>query len=154
MSLAQGFCSAILEMKPREVVGGMVYVMLLAHLIGDYLLQTAMIVRWKMRSLAGVVAHGIIVTVATMVCAMLVAPSWWPYALLIGLIHTAIDVVRARIIRTQDPVQEMAWYLIDQVAHLAVIWLVVTASGNPTWSELTGVARFLTDPRFLLYAIS
>lgn len=131
----------------------MVYVMLLAHLIGDYLLQTAPIVRWKMRSLAGVVAHGGIVTVTTLVCSLLVAPSWWPYALLIGLLHTAIDVVRARLIRTDDPSQEMVWYLLDQASHLAVIGLCVAASGNPSWSELTGVAWHLADPRFLLYAI-
>jgi hypothetical protein len=137
----------------EEVSDDMVYVMLLAHLIGDYLFQTAAVVRWKMRSLAGVVAHGAIVTVTSLVCSMLVAPPWWPYAVLIGLIHTAIDVVRARVIRTENPGQEMAWYLLDQLAHMVVIWLVVTASGNLSWSELTGVARHYADPRFLLYAI-
>jgi hypothetical protein len=137
----------------EEVADKMIYVMLLAHLIGDYLLQTALIVRWKTRSLAGVVAHGAIVTVTALACSVLVAPSWWPYALLIGLAHTVIDVVRARLIRTDDAVQEMVWYLLDQAAHLVVIWLAVAASGNPSWSELTGVARFLAEPQFLLYAI-
>jgi hypothetical protein len=131
----------------------MVYVMLLAHLVGDYLLQTAFIVRWKTRSLAGVAAHGGIVTVTTLVCSMLVAPSWWPYALLIGLTHTTIDVVRARLIRIHDPVQEMVWFLLDQLAHLAVIWLVVTVGGNPSWSELEGASRLLADPRLLFYVI-
>lgn len=153
MSLARGFGSAILEVDLAEVRNDMVYVMLLAHLIGDYLLQTATVVRWKMRSLIGVVAHGAIVTITALVCSALVAPPWWPFALLIGLIHTGIDVIRARIIRTKDPAQEMVWYLLDQLAHVAVIWLVVTGSGNPSWSELTGVARYLTEPRFLLYAI-
>ena len=94
-----------------------------------------------------------IVTVTTLVCSLLVAPPWWPNALLIGLLHAAIDVVRARLIRTDDPAQETVWYLLDQASHLTIIWLVVAASGNPSWSELTGLARYLTDPQSLLYAI-
>ena len=131
----------------------MLYLMFLAHLLGDYLFQSDGIARWKARSLAGVLAHGGIVTLTTMACAMLVSFSWWPYALLIGLTHTAIDLVRARFLRTSSPAWELAWYLLDQLAHLAVIVLVVAWSDAPPRSALPGVARLLTDPRVLAYTL-
>jgi len=127
--------------------------MFLAHLLGDYLFQWDGIARWKARSPMGVLAHGAIVTLTTLVCAALVAPSWWPYALLIGLVHTAIDLVRAHFLHTADPARELTWYLLDQLAHLIVIVLVVTWSGAPSRSELVGAARLLADPRVLVYTI-
>lgn len=131
----------------------MLYVMLLAHLLGDYLFQTGYIARWKARSLIGVLVHGGIVTATALICAALVDPSWWLYALLIGLIHTAIDVVRARLLRISNPTRELAWYLLDQGTHITVIVIVMVASGSHSWIELTSLARSLVDPRLLFYLI-
>jgi hypothetical protein len=131
----------------------MVYAMLLAHLLGDYLFQTGAIARWKARSLIGVLVHGGIVTATALVCAALVDPSWWPYALLIGLIHTIIDVARARLLHISNPTWELAWYLLDQVAHITVILAVIVVSGKQSWTELTDIARLLADARLLLYLI-
>lgn len=158
----------------------MLYVIILAHLLGDYLFQWGFIARWKARSLLGVLAHGGIVTVTTLACAMLVDPSWQPYAALIGLAHTTIDLVRARFLRTSNPLWELVWYLLDQAAHLAVILLVVAWSGAsvvppvrgqrigqivdlsytlvntrsaPPWPLFASAANLLTDPRVLTCAI-
>ena len=131
----------------------MLYVMLLAHLLGDYLFQWGFIARWKARALAGVLAHGGIVTLITLVCAVAVAPSWWLYALLIGLTHTLIDLVRAQLLRPKHTVWELTWYLCDQLAHLAVIALVVAWNDASVWVRLAGVLRPLTDRRMLIYAI-
>jgi len=131
----------------------MVYLMFLAHLLGDYVFQTDGIARWKARSLAGVLAHGGIVTLATLVCAALVSPAWWPYALMIGVTHTAIDFVRARFLRMSNPTWELIWYLLDQLAHLAVIIAVIKWSNAPSPLELVGVARMLADPRVLAFAL-
>jgi len=131
----------------------MLYAMLLAHLLGDYLFQTGYIARWKARSLIGVLVHGGVVTATALVCAVLVDPFWWPYALLIGVIHTAIDVVRARLLRISNPTWELAWYLLDQVAHITAILVVMVMSDNHSWTELAGMARLLADPRLLFYLI-
>jgi len=131
----------------------MVYAMLLAHLMGDYVLQTGLVARWKARSLLGVLAHGGIVTATTLLCAVLVDPRWWPYALLIGATHTLIDLVRARFLRTPHPRWELLWYLIDQALHGAIILLVVTWGRHNLGSENGGAAHWLADSRLLLYVI-
>ncbi len=131
----------------------MIYMMLVAHLLGDYVFQWDAIARWKARSPIGGLAHGGIVTLTTLVCAGLVDASWWPYALLIGLTHTLIDLVRARFLRTTNPARELTWYLLDQLAHLTVIVLVVMWSGTSVGSGIVGVARLLMDPRTLLYVV-
>ncbi len=127
----------------------MAQLMILAHLIGDYLLQGNLIARWKARSLWGVLAHGAIVTIASLACTLPLAPDWWPYALLIGVVHTAIDVVRARLLHIRQPGQELFWYLLDQAAHLTVIVLVVT------WSDGWRIAptRFQAIEKLLILSI-
>lgn len=129
------------------------YMMLVAHLLGDYLFQSSFIARWKTRSLVGVLVHGAIVTLTTLACAGLVDPSWWPYAVLIGLVHTMIDVVRARLLRVVNPAWELTWYLLDQLAHLSVIVFLVAFSDGPSRTVLVGVTGMLTDPRLLAYLI-
>jgi len=100
--------------------------LILAHLLGDYLFQFDFLARWKSRSLWGVVAHGGIVMLTTLACAALVDPGWWRYAALIGVTHTLIDVVRARLIRTQNATWDMVYFLLDQAVHLGIIVLSVT----------------------------
>lgn len=85
-------------------------------------------------------------TLTALACAGLVAPNWWPYALLTGLIYTALDLIRARFLRTKNPSWELTWYLLDQLAHLATIFLMVTWSDAPWQMELSSVARVLADP--------
>lgn len=112
----------------------MLGMMVLAHLLGDYLFQFDRVARWKARSLWGVVAHGSIVTACTLLCAVIVDVAWWPYALLIGILHTLMDVVKARIIRAKNTHQEMVYFFLDQVAHAVVIVMVVTLSGAVSWN--------------------
>ena len=132
----------------------MLYVMLLAHLLGDYLLQFGYIARWKARSITGVLVHGGIVTITTLACASFVSPAWWPYALLIGVAHTAIDMVRARLLHTSNPTWALAWFLLDQIAHITVILgVTMIGSSNHPWTELAGLAKSLTDPQLLFYLI-
>jgi hypothetical protein len=131
----------------------MLYVLLLSHLLGDYFFQWGFIARWKTRSPVGVLAHGAIVTLTTLACAALVDASWWPWALLIGLSHVAIDLVRARYARTPHPSLQLLWYLLDQAAHLGIIVLVVTWSGAPAVADVRGVAGLLLNRRVLAYVI-
>lgn len=118
--------------------------LVIAHLLGDYVLQFNFIARWKARSLWGVAAHGGIVTVVTLLGAALIDVTWWPYALFIGVTHTLIDVVKAHGVHPKNTQEEMRTYLLDQVAHLLIITLTVSLSHAPTHSSYTEINRLLT----------
>jgi hypothetical protein len=117
--------------------------MILAHLLGDYIFQWGVIARWKSQSLNGVLAHGCIITLSALACTGLTVPEWWPYALLIGLTHTAIDVIRARFVQTSRPTRQMAWYLLDQGLHAAIIVLTVLLAGDTLVNQPTVAAETL-----------
>ncbi len=99
--------------------------MILAHLLGDYLFQFDTIARWKSRSLWGVVVHGGIVTLTTIAVTLVVAPAWWLNALWIGLSHTLIDIVRARLVRAKNATWDLVLLLLDQALHIAIIALIM-----------------------------
>ena len=105
--------------------------MFLAHLLGDYVLQTDGLVRWKSRSLWGVLAHGGLVALCAWLCSLPFSLDWWPYALLIGAIHTVIDVARVQLGKV-GPASALFLFLADQALHILAILLVVRASG---WME-------------------
>ena len=69
----------------------MIIAMLLAHLVGDYILQWDALAYRKSREIRGVLLHGGIVTAVTVLFALPFDAAWWPWALGIGVIHTAID---------------------------------------------------------------
>ncbi len=131
----------------------MAYMLLVAHLLGDYLFQFDFIARWKARSLMGVVAHGAIVTLTTLLCSLLVDPSWWPYAVLIGAVHTIIDVVRARLIHVTHPTAALLWYLFDQAVHVVIIFLVVGWTRAPSAPSFEHAVARVLAPDFLAYLI-
>jgi hypothetical protein len=134
----------------------MLYAMLIAHLLGDYVLQPGRLARWKARSPVGVLVHGGIVTITTLACAGLVDPAWWPYALLIGLAHTSIDLARARFLRTTNPGWQLIWYVLDQLAHVTVIvstaiWSGAFLRSQPVLAFQAG--KWLADSRTSIHVI-
>jgi hypothetical protein len=109
----------------------MVQAMVLAHLLGDYVLQTDGLFRLKIRSRWGVVAHGAVVTLCLWLCSLPFTLDWWPYALAIGLSHTLIDLVRARL-GSVGPSADLGLFLADQAAHALTIAAGLALSG---WLE-------------------
>lgn len=127
--------------------------MILAHLLGDYVLQTDKLARWKGRSLWGVAVHGAIVTLSLWLCSLPFSPTWWPYALGLGLAHALIDVGRARL-GSISPAVDLLLFVVDQVAHGLTIWAALALSGwlGPRPAE-TALGRWLqAENRLLLIA--
>ena len=117
----------------------MIVAMLLAHLVGDYLLQWDALANAKSKSMQGVLAHGSIVLVVTLLFALAFDPGWWPWALFIGVIHTFIDAIPLKLVRhlpTQHGLFALARLLIDQLAHFSVIGLALISSGYVTLPAL------------------
>jgi len=119
--------------------------LILAHLVGDFLLQPKSWVRHKEERKAGswkLYVHALIH--ALLVLLLFADVSIWPVALAVGLSHLLIDAVRLYAQREQT---RTSWFLADQAMHLFVIVVV--------WWYLTGAPDaipFLTSTKFLVYA--
>jgi len=131
----------------------MVKAMLLAHLLGDYVLQTDNLARWKSRSIWGVLAHGAVVTFSLWICSLPFATGWWPYALGIGALHTLIDIVRTKI-GSKEPSTNLLLFLADQAAHALTIAAGLAWSGwlQPRPAE-TSLGTWLQNSSWLTFII-
>jgi len=133
--------------------------LVLAHLIGDFLLQPN---RWvqekeerKLKSpklYLHVMIHGLLV--------MLLLWDWqqWPIALGIVLAHVVIDSIK---LYFQKPKTKNFWLLIDQLLHLiSIAWITYLVTGaeidlraffdNPKFLGLITLGIFLTLPAAIL----
>lgn len=100
----------------------MIISMLLAHLVGDYILQWDSLAMWKSRALSGVLLHGLIVAFITFLFILPFDPFWWQGALFISVCHIMIDV--AQLPLTKRPTAgtlPLIRFSIDQLLHLTVI---------------------------------
>ena len=128
----------------------MLYALLIAHLLGDYVFQIDAIAKWKSRSVLGVLVHGSIVTLCTLACVALFDAAWWPYALLIGVFHTAIDLVRSHLVPCGLTTGwDLALYLTDQTLHLLTIVGVLWGSGKVSPGMLAEIGMQIRDSRWM-----
>ncbi len=148
----------------------MIIAMLLAHLVGDYILQWDALAYRKSREIRGVLLHGGIVTAVTVLFALPFDAAWWPWALGIGVIHTAIDGGWLWVNRRWQAAQRSGRYpivrlMIDQALHLSVIAFALIVSGvigtNPIadliataithrWLSVALGYAFITFPAWIL----
>ncbi|MDN3690285.1 DUF3307 domain-containing protein [Cyclobacterium jeungdonense] len=127
--------------------------LILAHLLGDFLLQPGSWVKAKetkkLRAIPlylHLLVHGILILV-------LVADlEFWPYLLAIVLGHGIIDMVK---IQAQKPGTRRYWFFVDQGAHLITLLLAVglydsslipEVSFSEKYWLLTTLGVFLTLP--------
>lgn len=127
--------------------------LLLAHLVGDFLLQPSAWVaeRYRLRhrskhllqhvGLHGLLAGGVLLTASAAQPRGLAAVAIGSLALAAS--HWLIDLVKARL-----PAGELRWFLLDQAAHLLVLvalWLAWLGSLAP----LRELAAWLVSPTVL-----
>jgi len=62
-------------------------------------------------------------------------------------------MVRAQLIRVNDPTQELFWFLLDQLTHLIIIVAVVACYGAPPISERKGYVWILSNGKLLTFVI-
>lgn len=134
----------------------MVIAMLLAHLVGDYLLQWDELAQWKSRAFRGVLVHGGIVFLVTLIFCLLFNPAWWFWAVFIGVTHTAIDAVWLGYSRMRPGVKvnPLGRLLADQALHLIVIAIALVASGSLTVPSLArDLPRLVQANRMWVYVL-
>lgn len=96
-------------------------VLLFAHLLGDFPLQTNRVFKMKLASKRGLLLH---VTIHVITAALLIKQFWldWPLLLALASIHFVTDFVKIRTQKTGKPLTP--GFVADQVAHLMTITLL------------------------------
>ena len=129
----------------------MIISMLLAHLVGDYILQWNKLAYWKSRALKGVVVHCSIVLGVTWLFAFPFDPTWWDGVLFIGGLHFLIDASQLLLKPRMAPIVRFA---LDQAAHFLVIFMVLAWGGFLDLSNVTvQLTAVFHDDRLLLYLL-
>jgi hypothetical protein len=132
--------------------------MLLAHLVGDYVLQWDRLANWKSREVKGALVHGLVVIIVTWLISLAFDPAWWPWALFIGLTHTAIDAANPLLLRRMPPSlaarTALPRYVVDQTLHLGIILFALSVSGHwPGLSPLADVTALFQQHRALAFVL-
>ena len=96
--------------------------LLLSHLVGDFPLQTNQVYRLKNKSWLGIMLHAVI-HVATAALLVREPLRVWPLLALLGILHFLIDLIKLRI----PTKRQSLGFLVDQIAHLIVLWLLAQA---------------------------
>ncbi len=130
----------------------MVIAMLLAHLVGDFILQWDKLAYWKSVSYAGVLVHCLIVTLCTLAFGLVTDPSWWPWLLFISAGHLAIDTFG---FYKRPPIKPLYWFLIDQTAHMFFIFFALIASSMLTTMGLKlQMSQFFQGEHWMVWALA
>jgi hypothetical protein len=125
----------------------MVMAMFMAHLVGDYVLQWDKLAAWKSRELKGVIAHGVVVFLVTGLFVLLFDPGWWRGVLFISLTHFLIDAMQLYV---KPPMPPLARFMLDQLAHVAIIVIALVAGGYLELSRLTDQLTALSQSERLM----
>ncbi len=103
------------------------WILFLAHVIGDFPLQTDSIYQLKKKSFWGVLPHSFICTVMNILVllAFLAKGQTWIAILFLSVIHTLLD--RSKIVISDKFAGESLFhFLLDQGLHIFSIWIAAT----------------------------
>jgi Protein of unknown function (DUF3307) len=129
----------------------MITAMILAHLVGDYVLQWNGLAAWKAREMRGVVVHCVVLTAVTLLFAALIDPAFLPWAVLISLMHFFIDAFG---LRYKLPITPLGRFATDQAAHFAVILLALVGGGYVEMGTVTGgLTAVLQSDALMFYLV-
>jgi hypothetical protein len=124
----------------------MVWNLLLAHFLGDFVLQNDWMVRNRDK-LWVLTLHGVIHFVLMFLLVGQPRSVIWPYLLLIALIHISQDRIKNNLTNKRPNWIGVA-FIIDQVLHYAAIWVIAG------WLQrLVGSFSLLEKPIWVMVAI-
>ncbi|MCP4362424.1 MAG: DUF3307 domain-containing protein [Chloroflexi bacterium] len=127
----------------------MILAMILAHLVGDYILQWNSLAAWKAREMKGVIVHCLVLTAVTLLFAALIDPTFLPWAIFISVMHFLIDTFG---LKFKLPISPLGRFTVDQLAHFAVIFIALAGGGYIDLGFLSGsLTQGLQSDRLMLY---
>ncbi len=125
----------------------MVWYLLLAHFLGDFVFQTDWMVR-RRDNLWVLTLHAGIHFVLMLLMVGLVRPGIWPYLLLLAFVHLTQDRIKNNITNKRPDWIKVS-FIIDQALHYAAIWALVW------WiQQVNGPFPVLEKPVWVIVAIT
>lgn len=120
--------------------------LLLAHLVGDFLLQSNALCESKERKhykSAFMYVHALIIALLSWVA--IGDYQLWSYAVIIGVTHLMIDIAKSYV-----KTQTLVWFVGDQILHIFVLLIVSYFIGNG-WEQFAWIPQnyALILPAFL-----
>ena len=120
--------------------------LLLAHLVGDFLLQSNALCESKERKhhkSAFMYVHALIIALLSWVA--IGNYQLWSYAVIIGVTHLMIDIAKSYV-----KTQTLVWFVGDQILHIFVLLIVSYFIGNG-WEQFAWIPQkyALILPAFL-----
>lgn len=135
----------------------MIWILLLAHFVGDFLLQSDWIAR-KKENFMVLTLHVAILLSLMITLAGSYRKVLWPYLLLIAATHLIQDQLKMAMARRTKH-HRVLFFFIDQVIHILVIIGVIVLfeiihgplnlPGNPAWAVIALVFVCLTQRWFI-----
>jgi len=126
--------------------------LLLAHMLGDFVFQSAGLVALKRQSIKGILVHAGVVTFWTLV-AVWNYPFGWAIGLLLSAMHFTIDWARYYW-RYSSALEELAFFLGDQFLHFGTIMGTMAAFGVfIPWEEFKHPADMASPLKLMLALI-
>ena len=127
------------------------FTVLLAHLLGDFPLQSSSMVQAKHQGIRAYLAHGaihlliLVFCVAAFISLELVTSLWfWMAACLYIAIHLGIDRAKQGLVSTAKLADSASVFLLDQVLHVCTIVALAWFLIRPTWATLRSQLRWST----------
>ncbi len=119
--------------------------LLLAHMLGDYTLQTGKIARYKAQGWWGLLLHVAIVTTASGLLVAGMFPYWWLWILVLGLLHLFIDQLRTFHVRNIKAELSLFYLLFDQTLHFLTIVFIAWAGAQESPLEVWRLLIYSSD---------
>lgn len=127
------------------------YLLLLAHVLADFPLQTDTVFRLKQKSMMGVLLHaGIFSAVALIIFfPFLSQAAAWIAILALTLLHIVID--RAKVfLSLRKATDNFIYFAVDQVLHVVTIWIAGDWLGRTIMAAAPSVPPFYYNNRLVL----
>jgi len=127
--------------------------LILAHFMGDFLLQPNKLAYWKQQSWEGVLVHSSIVTAVSVLCTIDYIGTLYPWLIVLGISHFVIDQIKMMCIKHSPRWDTIICFSADQITHLVVVYAISMHCASimvlppaETWMMICSAIVFLTYP--------